>query len=371
MAHMIPYYFSHSNCGKVRIIIASFGYGPRVAAETFANLLNLTIDKWQVNSASLENKKFEVTYNFGVAQPDDEPETSFKIWIDCLMWLRSSIPTKVADYDLFLAENFFVTNPTLIKQMNGSIIRDIAPIYSLNGNSALKKIPENKNNKERHILISFGGIETPFTTDIHRFPIPKVVLESLVFASQRLKDNRKIICCIPLHILKKLQQNPNFSGIQFISPTQKEFLPILNDASIYIVQPGLYGPFEAFESGIPTVFTTPFSYTQVCQAKAYDKEGVAGYIPMWKDLDNKIGYLDGDIENEEETCSEKIGNWIEENIIESNSNHYYDWAEKVLRDEIISPQLTKKRIQFIEQHVNLKMNNIQKIIQEYEILRMH
>ena len=345
MATIIPYYYSHSLCGKVRIIIAPFGYGPRVAAETMAKLLNLSIGEWQINSIPVKKEKFDVTYNFGVAQPMDEPETSYRIWVDCLMWLRNKIPNEVADYDLFLAEKFFTTNPSLLEQMNGSSIKDIAPLYSLNGYSTFKKTIEKKA-KEGHILVSFGGVETPFTTDVHRFAIPEIVLESLVYASSKLNDNRKIVCCLPSHISRQFQHNPNFSEVQFLSPAHEEFMQILNNASIYVVQPGLYGPFEAFENGIPTVFTTPFSYTQVCQTNAYDKEGFAGYIPMWKQLKNEIGNLVGDIENEEEICFEKLSNWIKENINCSNNNQFAVWAERVIKNDIVSNEIINRRNKF-------------------------
>lgn len=343
---VIPYYYWHSKCGKVRIIIAPFGYGPRVAAETLAKLLNLTIGEWYINSSPISIEKFEVTYNFGVAQPENEPETSYRIWVDCLMWLRTKIPIEVANYDLFLAENFFSINPSLVTQMKGANIKEIAPLYSLNGHSKINETTK-RVNKRGHILVSFGGVETPFTTDIHRFTIPEVVLESLVIASRKLRDNRKIVCCLPSHILKRFQLNPMLSEVYFLSPTHKEFIPILNNASLYVVQPGLYGPFEAFENGIPTVFTTPFSYTQVCQAKAYDKEGLVGYIPMWKHLDNEIGDLLGDIEKEEEECFNKLSNWIQENINESNSKYYYEWAIDVLKDSAITEQETTKRMHYI------------------------
>lgn len=365
MATVIPYYYSHSKCGKVRIIIAPFGYGPRVAAETMAKLLNLTIGEWNINSTPIKNEKFEVTYNFGVAQPVDEPETSYRIWVDCLMWLRNKIPKEVADYDLFLAENFFTINPLLVKQMNGSNIKDIAPLYSLNGYSTFNKTTGSIS-KERHILVSFGGVETPFTTDVHRFAIPTLVLESLVFASDKLNDKRKIVCCLPSHILKQFQCNPKFSQVRFLSPAHEEFLSILKNASLYVVQPGLYGPFEAFENGIPTVFTTPFSYTQVCQTKAYEEQELTGYIPMWKQLDNEIGNLFGDIENEEEYCFNKISNWIEENIKRDSSNSYSEWAKYVLKNEVISEQITMKRMNYIKKRRDSLNNQLHEIIFQYE-----
>ncbi len=365
MLTMKPYYQSQSKCGKVRIIAAPFGYGPRVAAETMAKLLNLTISGWHINSTPIKNERFEITYNFGVAQPINEPETSYRIWVDCLMWLRNKIPQGVADYDLFLAENFFPTNPILHTQINGSKIKDIAPLYSLNGYLSSNKMTTHIS-KVGHVLVSFGGVETPFTTDIHRYAIPEVVLKSLVLASRKLHDNRKIVCCLPSHFLKRFQLNPNFSDVQFLSPNHIEFLPILNNASLYVVQPGLYGPFEAFENGIPIVFTTPFSYTQVCQAKAYDKEELMGHVPMWKQLDNEIGDLFGDIENEEEYCFDKISNWIKVNIKEDNCTGYYEWAEGVMKNERFSEQMTNKRVQYVKNCKHKKENDLREFTSNLE-----
>lgn len=350
---MIPYYHTQSKCGKVRIIAAPFGYGPIVAAATLAKILNLTFDDWQINTPISKNFDFKLLLNFGVKRPINEPESAFRIWIDCLMWLRNKIPKEVEDYDLFLAEKFFKTNPELFSQIPESKIIDISPLYSLNGSPLYNKsvIVQNYGG---NILVSFGGVETPFTTDVHRFTIPDIVLESLVITSRKLKDKRKIICCIPMHISKQLINNRNFSEILFLSPTHEEFISILKTASIYIVQPGLYGPFEAFENEIPTVFTTPFSYTQVCQARAFEKEDLMGYIPMWSELNEAIGSLQGDFFNEQEACFEKISFWIANNIIASNFCQYYKWAEMVLKSEIVSSEMTIKRKQYVKPLKSIK-----------------
>ncbi len=361
MATLIPYYYSHSNCGKIRIIIAPFGYGPKVAAETMAKLLNISIGEWKINSTSAIKNKFDVTFNFGVSQPINEPKTSYKIWVDCLMWLRNKIPKKVRNYDLFLAENFFDTNPSLLSQIENSKLKNIIPLYSLNGYSNFNNrlIQSNENN---HILVSFGGVETPFTTDVHRFIIPEIVLKSLLTASQKFNDKRKIVCCLPLNLLSHFKNTSDFSDVDFKTPNHEEFLKILNNASIYIVQPGLYGPFESFECGIPTAIITPFSYTQVCQTKKYVETELSGYIPMWNQLNTVTGDLNGNIEFEEEFCFQKISNWINENNITSNNSIYLDWAEKVLKGTIVTTEITLKRMNYVKQCRSLSVNSFQNIL---------
>jgi hypothetical protein len=271
------------------------------------------------------------------------------------------MPKEVVNYDLFLAEKFFKTNPLLFSQIPKSKILDIAPLYSLNGYSSTTQSSDVKN-CQGHILVSFGGVETPFTTDFHRFTIPKIVLESLVSASHKLQDNRNIICCIPKHISKEFIHNMNFSRIQFLSPSHEKFVSMLINASIYVVQPGLYGPFEAFEKGIPTVFTTPFSYTQVCQARAFEGENLMGYIPMWPELNDAIGNLHGDLFKEQADCFEKISFWLENNISENGCDQYYNWAEKVLKSEIVLRKMTSKRKQYVTELRSIKSDYLKKII---------
>lgn len=342
MEKIIPYHWTDTLCGKARFLIAPFGYGTKVAAENLASKLNLKIGAWKSNdlSASANHNSVKITFNFGVANPGHKHITnSFCVWVDCLMWLRNKIPETVLNYDLFLAENFFAMNPALYEQ--SSKIEEIPPLLSFNGH------PLNSHfNSQGHILISFGGIETPFTTDVHRYVVPELIMKAIATASEKLRDTRQILCCLPSHISEHFQKNPALSRIQFRSPAHKEFLEILKAASLYVVQPGLYGPFEAFQYGIPTVFTTPFSYTQVCQARRYEQEGICGQIPLWHFLNADVGHISGAIETEENTCFAKMENWIEKYLVKECIGSYTEWALKSLSNEAIASGLTKKRKEY-------------------------
>ena len=163
MKQVNTYYSSQSVCGRVRLIAIAFGYGPRVAAENMAKQLNIEIEEWKMGKLNSADKTFKVLLNFGVPETKEEKNAGFKVWIDCLMWLRNTIPDDVKNYDLILAEKFFDTNPLLLK--SGLPIHEIPPLISSNNDVIDWEIAYKK---EGHILISFGGIETPFTSDVHR-----------------------------------------------------------------------------------------------------------------------------------------------------------------------------------------------------------
>src|SRR5438094_382156 len=110
MGKLDKYFWTSSRCGRVLFLAAPFGYGPRIAAQTMAGLLKLRIGTWKMNSIGRPERGWaKLVLNFGVVSPQNIDESTFRVWIDCLMWLRGTLPNEVGNYDLLLAESFFNT----------------------------------------------------------------------------------------------------------------------------------------------------------------------------------------------------------------------------------------------------------------------
>lgn len=343
MGGLVRFYQATSGCGRARFYAAPFGHGPRVAAETMAGLLNVRLGEWEESADPRRdtNGTHRVVLNFGAVDAcaaDDR--RAYRVWIDCLMWLRHALPAPVLEYDLILAESFF----DLRRAFRG--LPQLIQIPPLLGPLP----PPSPAGADRDfILVSFGGVETPYTQDIHRVLIPAAVLRSLSRAvRERDGDGRRILCCVPPRLGHPLTGLPELDGVRCASPTRKDFLRLLRRASLYVVQPGLYGPFESFGLGVPTVFCPPFSYTQVCQARKYDAHDLLGAVPLWPDLDQEVGPLDGDIEAEEPLCFKLLARWLREQDGSPNLRvHFRRWAEAAVGGAAGLDELTRKRAKYV------------------------
>ena len=134
------------------------------------------------------------------------------------------------------------------------------------------------------------------------------------------------------------------SAVTFLSPDHSSFIQLLKRATLYVVQPGLYGPFEAFERQIPTVFCTPFSYTQILQARKYEDLGLLGEAPLWSELNGVIGPLHGDVGLEEANCFREIADWLR-SARGRFKGAFHEWAQRVVAGTVVTEDLTSKRSQ--------------------------
>jgi hypothetical protein len=280
---------------------------------------------------------FEVE-NFQVANE----ETQFRVWVDCLLWLRSSLAAPVFEYDIVLAESFFPIRSNFLMMSN---VQVISPLIDFD------QLPQKDqpNGTARYILISFGGVETPYTQDIHRVLIPSRVLQATVEASEALHDTRPMICCAPASLCQQLSNKNTVPRVRFLSPNHGEYLALLRGADLNIVQPGLFGPFEAFAARVPTVFCPPFSYTQLCQARKYEEYGLLGEVPLWSSFDREMGSYDGDLKTEEPACFQHVAAWFEENLGPcEHRDAFLGWARRALEGSLATSELTKRRANHIE-----------------------
>lgn len=342
MENVISYYWTTSTCRSVCVAAVGFGYGPRNAAHALAHTLHLNLNQWKTDydPISDELRRCSVFMNFGVPQlcrPQDW--TGLAVWIDCIAWLRKTLPPQIEEYDMLLGESFF---SPVVSLSTAQRIEWIDPLLCI-------VEPHLKNTDcspagENYILISFGGIETPISSDIHRYAVPMMILGALNDAAKKRGDSRKLVCCCPPRIANHLSRDRDLSSIVFTTPNQLQLLQLLRKTSLYIVQPGLYGPFEAFQMGVPTAFTMPFSYTQVCQARAYDKLKLLGNPPLWYDMNNRIRDLEGDVDHEEPACFGEIGAFLTALFAKTDKrNELENWAALALGGNLISSNLIDAR----------------------------
>ncbi len=337
---MRQYFFSSSGCGRVWFLAAPFGYGPRTSAEYVARRLHLPLKSWEtsLSRSILPSKLPMLLLNFEVEEFEDPWKTiPFRVWIDCLLSIRRSLPPPVLEYQMICAQSFFPVRSKYLRLPNLQIIPPLIEFPNKSSNPKVKS-------KRDLVIVSFGGVETPYTQDVHRLLIPKLVLESITRAARVLRDERKIICCGPPSLIRRLKRLKAISDIRFLSPSHKEFLQLLHRASLHVVQPGLFGPFEAFVASVPTVFCPPFSYTQICQARKYQQFGLLGEVPLWPTIDKEMGTYLGDLETEEPACFQKMAHWMKKNL--SRTEHrkaVQRWAISVLGGRLSKTELTEKR----------------------------
>lgn len=334
---MTQNYWAVSRCGRALFLATPFGYGPRVAAEALARRLHLQLAAWnQSETLPTPDRRLRMVLNFGC---EDAPrfESIFRVWIDCLVWLRSRWPDNVLGYDLILAETFFEQNGNLAIPEQLKHIPPLLSSLGTTGNSVMSD----------YILVSFGGVDTPFTQEIQRSLWPCFTLQALLKSVRKNSVQSKIVCCVPGPVRRELGALSEMSEIEVLSPNHNSFIQLLTHASLYVVQPGLYGPFEAFERQIPTVFSTPFSYTQILQARKYEGLGLLGEAPLWCELNEAIGSVQGDVGLEEMTCFRQIASWLRRFCEQGHFEAFDEWAHRVVAGRLVNDELTSKRYQHV------------------------
>lgn len=298
----MSWYLFDSPTSSIRFIAAGFGFGPRIAAENLAIDLGLNIDHWrsanEVHRDMLNKPK--LLLNFGVTKPDWLVNgVGNKVFIDCLMWLRDRQPDITSAYKTVLAETFFPTRDDL--RDNPAPVIDIQPLIASLGSRDPKP-------KER-LVISFGGINTPFSTHTHRIEMPRAVIEAFDIAKQPLPSEMEIMCFLPADIRDEVGRRTDLSHVQLHLADREHFRDKLRKASAYVIQPGLYGPLEAFRLGIPTHFMFPMSYTQCCQLKAFRDRKLLRSVPMLDSMKDILLGLSTNFDEAEPACFRLLESW--------------------------------------------------------------
>ena len=318
------YFWTESICGNYKIVAVAFGFGPTVAAENFSFINEIILTPWKGSASDDLSKSNKYLLNFGVSEYSSKAD--FKIWIDCLMWLRESLPAEILNYNLILAEKFFPLRTTL-----KSVLKNYWEISPLINTKNLSNPIIESELKEISLLVSFGGIETPFSTERIETTIPQIILELLTETVNSLKHIISITICLPPTLNHLFADKFNSSSIKIISPNKDEYIELLKQASLVVLQPGLYGPFEAFFLNKKILFTPPFSYTQIMQEREYLKNNLVRQSKAGKFITDKIILPSNNIEVEEAKVFSQLDSIFE--------NYYWEIKDRVKADLDIETQL--------------------------------
>ncbi len=333
------------------VVAAPFGFGPRSAADLYFRIHGQPLLPWR-DAGDLDRASVSVTrhvYNFGVtgetladlekivgawSTGSDLPTHN---WIDCLMWLRAALPPLPWMPQAIYAETFFPTRHC--HKRSYPPVQDIRPLADLG-------CPKPRD-VDGAIVVTFGGIDTPFSTDVHRFSVPVAVVNALRKNFQFSNSGRRVVCCVPKHFAPNFLSLVSGTPITVLSPSRVEFLDLLSSAALVITQPGLYGPFEIFGRGIPTVFTPPATYTQLAQAIAFESNGIAGELPLLQRIADSVGPIEGNIEDEEPKIFIRLAKWLESHLESPEVKRTLtEWAGWALSGALVDPDLTARRLRF-------------------------
>lgn len=265
------YYWFYQGDHRVLVIAVGFGLGPRVAAENLLFDLDIIKDReieWHKQGFAGMTGLIEVSLllNFGVLSelPDFRPGK--RVWIDCVDWLRTTLPKHVTDYDLLLREAFFPSAPSTDKG-EAAKWHDVQPLI---------RPPKRDVHPDADlILLSFGGVATPYSTDVHMIEMPLTFL-SCVKQYLDTQDRKRVIAFLPRNLLECCQGNDQVTHtrLELRELDRTAFGEAMKRCGLLICQPGLYTPFEAMKMGVPFALTYPMSFTQSMQAEQFRKMGV-------------------------------------------------------------------------------------------------
>ncbi len=277
---------------KILITAVGFGIGPRIAAENL--LIDLQAAKegepieW--HDAGLKQivplLEIKLLLNFGVIKPLPECTAQYRVWIDCVDWLRTGVPAHVQEYDLLLREIFFPSPPGGDRG-DPTKWRDVQPIIHTR-----KRVSKPDHNL---ILMSFGGIATPYSTQVHAVDMPMTFLRGTC----RFLDtttSQHVVAFLPDSLLEACKYaNVEHERLRLRPLDRIIFQEAMSRCGMLICQAGLYTPFEALKMGVPFALTYPMSFTQDRQGARFREMGIeCCKIPWTKNAG--IAPHDADIE---------------------------------------------------------------------------
>lgn len=287
------YYWFYQGDHRVLVVAVGFGLGPRVAAENLLLDLKVIEDReieWHKEGLADMAGLIEVSLllNFGVISelPDFKPKQ--RVWVDCVDWLRTTLPQHIKDYDLLLREAFFPSAPGGDK---GDITKwhDVQPLI---------RPP----NRDKHpdadlILLSFGGVATPYSTDIHMIEMPLAFLRGVKQSLHEL-GNKRVVAFLPMNLLERCQGNEEVfhERMELRELDRTAFMEAMKRCGLLICQPGLYTPFEAMKMGVPFALTYPMSFTQDRQAAMFLEMEVERCECGWENNKKPNNVISVDIE---------------------------------------------------------------------------
>ncbi len=277
---------------KILITAVGFGIGPKIAAENL--LIDLQAAKegepieW--HDAGLKQivplLEIKLLLNFGVITPLPKCAAQYRVWIDCVDWLRTGVPAHVQEYDLLLREVFFPSPPGGDRG-DPTKWRDVQPIIHTR-----KRVSKPDHNL---ILMSFGGIATPYSTQVHAIDMPMTFLRGTC----RFLDtttSQYVVAFLPDSLLEACKYaNVEHERLRLRPLDRIIFQEAMSRCGMLICQAGLYTPFEALKMGVPFALTYPMSFTQDRQGARFREMGIECCQFPWTESASRTPF-DADIE---------------------------------------------------------------------------
>ena len=139
--------------------------------------------------------------------------------------------------------------------------------------------------KVNQLIISFGGVESPFT-QIENTKYPFIITKLLVLALSEKTQFEKIIFtgnrkCLQL---LKPQYSEELTNVTFRCLSHTAFLRELVKSKSFLTSPGLAATYEAFFYKVPVIFLPPQNYSQFLQLKRLRASDVAPQSIHWLDF---------------------------------------------------------------------------------------
>lgn len=311
------FYWWYHEPSRVLMVAVAFGLGPRVAAENLASQMRLTKHelKWTcVSDRSLPDEiDVHLLVNFGVLDAALHTRPRHCVWVDCVDWLRTSLPFHVHEYDLLLREAFFASHPS---DRKGPISkwRDVQPL--------IWQGRRDVHIDEDLVVVSLGGLLTPYSTHVHAVDMPMAFLRGVAEAAKPL--GKKVLAFLPDNLRNIAQSDTDISESITVCPSGRlAFRSALSKCGLLLCQPGLYTPFEAMSMSIPFAMAFPMSFTQAMQAARLSALGAKLSPPR----------LDWLTPNQMANANIEITETL---WFESSNNGWQEASTKAMRDEVVA-----------------------------------
>ena len=293
------------------MLAVGFGFGPRVAGAVLAEKLGWSAPNWfpEYGAPEALGRSYRILLNFGVTDLRIALiDANVRIWIDCLGWLRKSPPSIIVNtHQVLLWERFFdhVDSPS-----HANVGIPIEPLVRWAGTA---RLDAPRGSSRRRIVVCFGGIETPYSTRTHNLDMPHQILRGIAthiddaahtcrpsrlvsqpqIGLREESDEPLVECYLPEPLLSECRNDPALAALTLRTSNADEYRDALQKCSLAILQPGLYGPFEAFSFGVPVKLTFPMSYSQAYQYGTYREAGLTS------ESDSALAKLEGSGRNVE------------------------------------------------------------------------
>ena len=262
------WYHQHS---RLLVFAVAFGLGPRIAAENLVCDLEVTTEgvRWTGSDDSPvpDFIEIDVLINFGVLEDIQGMRPRRRIWVDCVDWLRASLPLHIQGYDLLLREVFFESEKS---DRKGSCLkwRDVHPL--------IRSGCRDKNPDSNLVVLSFGGVFTPYSSKVHSMEMPITFMRGVAQAVNGSSKN--VVVFLPETLRLEAVRDAKICDAINIAPLARDaFRTALSRCSLLLCQPGLYTPFEAMQIGVPLALTFPMSFTQAIQSRRLANLGVMAH----------------------------------------------------------------------------------------------